>query len=73
MNIDLGAPDPASSVQMQALESLLLFYGVGALIVLFAGLALGRLSVLSLRDVRAAERRIAEEAEAEDEASRLPA
>ncbi len=68
VNIDLGTPDPASSVQMQALESLLLFYGVGALIVLLAGLALGRLSVLSLRDLRAAERRIAEE-QAEDEAA----
>jgi hypothetical protein len=64
LTIDLGTPDPASSIRMQALESMLLFYGVGAAILLLAGLALGRLSVHGVRDVQAAERRLAaEEAE----------
>jgi hypothetical protein len=57
--INLGAPDPTSSNGVQALESLLLFYGIGAAILLLAALALGRLSVLSVRDVQAAERRMA--------------
>lgn len=40
-----------------AVETLLLFTGLGALILLIAGTALGRLSVVSIRDVRAAQRR----------------
>jgi hypothetical protein len=60
-NISLGTPDPSSSTNVQALESLLFFYGVGAVIVFLSGLGLGRLSVRSVRDVRAAERRLAEE------------
>lgn len=66
MNLNLGTPDPTSSTGVQALESLLFFYGIGAAILLLAGLALGRLSVHSVRDVQAAERRLAaEEADAE--------
>jgi hypothetical protein len=66
LNLDIGTPDPTSSTGVQALESLLFFYGVGAAILLLAGVALGRLSVLSVRDVQAAERRIAaEQADAE--------
>jgi hypothetical protein len=59
LSIDLGTPDPTSSARMQSVESLLFFYGVGAAILFFAALALGRLSVVSVRDVRAAERRMA--------------
>jgi Na+-transporting methylmalonyl-CoA/oxaloacetate decarboxylase gamma subunit len=65
MDINLGSPDPTSSTSVQALQSLLLFYGVGAVILFLASLALGRLSVHSVRDVRAAERRVAEEQAAE--------
>jgi hypothetical protein len=46
------------------METLLLFTGIGFLILLFGALAVGRLSVVSVRDVRAAQRR-AYEAEAE--------
>jgi hypothetical protein len=66
LTIDLGTPDPSSSTRMQAVESLLLFYAIGAAILLVAGVALGRLSVRTLRDVQAAEQRLAaEEAEME--------
>ena len=40
-----------------ALETLVLFTGLGALILLLAGAAVGRLSVVGARDVRAARRR----------------
>jgi hypothetical protein len=64
LNLDLGRPDPANGTNNQALTSLLFFFAVGAAILFFASLALGRVSVLSVRDVRAAERRAeAEEAE----------
>jgi hypothetical protein len=39
------------------METLLLFTGIGALILFLGALALGRLSVVSVRDVRAAQRR----------------
>jgi hypothetical protein len=55
----IGTPDPASSTNVQALEELFFFYGVGALILFVASVALGRLSVQSLRDVAVAERRAA--------------
>ena len=55
----IGTPDPTSSTNVQALEELFFFYGVGALILFFASVALGRLSVQSLRDVAVAERRAA--------------
>jgi hypothetical protein len=60
-NISIGSPDPGSSTSVQALEALVFFYAVGAAIIFLAALGLGRLSVLSVRDVRAAERRLAEE------------
>ncbi|HEY7049875.1 MAG TPA: hypothetical protein VH373_21855 [Jatrophihabitantaceae bacterium] len=59
LNQTVGAPDPASTSNVQALEELFFFYGVGALILFFAAAALGRLSVQSVRDVAAAERRAA--------------
>jgi hypothetical protein len=64
MNLNPGQPDPSLGTNTRALASLLFFYAVGAAILFFASLALGRVSVLSVRDVRAAERRAeAEEAE----------
>jgi hypothetical protein len=59
----LGAPASTSS-GLRALESLAFFYGLGALIVFLAAGALGRLSVRSIRDVKAARRREAEAARA---------
>ena len=69
LNLDLGVPDPSSSGGEQALEALLFFYAIGAAILFVASLALGRLSVHSLRDVRAAERRVAAEQAAAQEAA----
>jgi hypothetical protein len=60
LNLNLGVPDPASSTGVQALAELLFFYAIGGAILLLAGLALGRLSVRSLRDVQAAQRRYEE-------------
>jgi hypothetical protein len=64
LKLDLGTPDPASRTGVRALVALLFFYGIGALILFLASVALGRLSVHSIRDVRAAERRVAAEEEA---------
>ena len=59
LNQSMGSPDPTSTTTVQALEELFFFYGVGALILFVAAVALGRLSVQSVRDVAAAERRAA--------------
>jgi hypothetical protein len=68
LNLSPGQPDPSSGKSVRALASLVFFYGIGAAILFVASLALGRLSVHSVRDVRAAERRAAaEEAAAEEE------
>jgi hypothetical protein len=68
LNLSPGQPDPTSREGVRALASLVFFYGIGAAILFVASLALGRLSVHSVRDVRAAERRAAaEEAAAEEE------
>ena len=72
LNLYIGVPNPASSVGVRALEGVLYFYGVGAAILFFGSVALGRLSVHGLRDVRAAERRAAaEEAAARAEQERI--
>src|SRR5215468_1296902 len=74
LNKSIGTPDPASSTNVQALEELFFFYGVGALILFFAAVALGRISVQSLRDAAVAERRAAAaEAAAPAEATAAPA
>lgn len=65
VGLDLGTPDPAAGQNKQALIELLFFFAIGAAILLVAGLALGRLSVHGVRDVRAAERRAAQDAERE--------
>jgi hypothetical protein len=64
LNLNIGIPDPTSSEGVRALEALLFFYGVGAAILFLASIALGRLSVHSVRDVRAAEHRALAEQEA---------
>lgn len=51
----------ASSSWGKAITTLLLFSGIGALILFLAAQALGRLSVISVRDVRAARRRDADD------------
>jgi hypothetical protein len=67
--LNIGSPGTplGSSKGLRALESLACFDGLGAVILFVAAGALGRLSVRSVRDVRAAQRR---EAEAEAEQRR---
>jgi hypothetical protein len=65
----LGVPIGTSSGQ-RAGETLALFTGLGALIIFFAAMAFGRLSVVTARDLRHAERREADRAEAEELAAR---
>lgn len=59
-----------SNKWLQAIESLALLSGLGALILFVSAAAVGRLSVRSVRDVRAAQRREAAAAEAEEEQRR---
>ncbi|HEV7204431.1 MAG TPA: hypothetical protein VGN18_07445 [Jatrophihabitans sp.] len=66
INVNHEIPDPRHGEKLQALDSLLLFYGIGALILFIAAVGLGRVSVQSVRDVRAAERRAAEAAAEEE-------
>jgi hypothetical protein len=74
IDLTLGVPNPASSTGVRALEAIAYFYGVGAAILFFGAVALGRLSVHGLRDVRAAERRVAaEQAAAREEQERAVA
>jgi hypothetical protein len=75
--LHLGSPGvPAGSeTGLRALESIAMFYGLGAVIIFFGAVAFGRLSVVSLRDVHAAERRqeaAAESAAVEREPEREP-
>jgi hypothetical protein len=65
----LGVPIGTSSGQ-RAAETLGLFTGLGAVILFLAAAAFGRLSVVTVRDMRRAERREAERAEAEERANR---
>jgi len=59
-----GQPDPTMGTNGRAATTLLYFFATGAVILFIASVALGRVSVLSVRDVRAAERRAeAEEAQ----------
>jgi hypothetical protein len=61
MNVSLGVPEPAGGPWHRAFDAVVLFYGIGAVIVFVAGTGVGRLSVVSVRDVQAAERRAAAE------------
>jgi hypothetical protein len=66
---NLGHPI-GTSAGHQAAERLVFFYALGAVILFVASTAFGRLSVVTLRDVRAAERRQAAiDAEAEERAA----
>jgi hypothetical protein len=65
----LGHPTGSTS-GLRAVETLAYFSGLGALILFFAATAFGRLSVVTLRDVRVAERREAARIEAEELAER---
>lgn len=59
----IGSPgQPAgTSTAIHSVETLVMFTGLGALILLFGAMAAGRLSVHSIRDVRAARRRVADD------------
>src|SRR6185437_6423440 len=52
---DVGVP-ASGSRNTRSWETIGMFTGVGALIILFAALAVGRLAVVGVRDVEAAER-----------------
>jgi hypothetical protein len=70
--ISLTAGAPASATPwVQTLEELFFFFAVGAAILFFSAMALGRLSVQSVRDVRAAQRRAEAEAAREAEERRI--
>lgn len=69
LQLGVGTPDPTSSSWVRALEFLFFYTAVGAAILFLAASAHGRLSVQSVRDVRAAERRAAEVAAAEEAAA----
>jgi hypothetical protein len=56
---------------LRAAETLGFFYGLGAIILFLAASAFGRLSVVTVRDVRVAERREAARIEAQEEARRV--
>jgi len=62
LTLNLGQPDPSMGTNARGAIAVLFFYATGAVILFFASLALGRVSVLSVRDVRAAERRAEAEA-----------
>jgi hypothetical protein len=59
---DVGSPIAATDTKRVWLE-LTYFYGLGALIVFFGAVALGRLSVRTARDIAYAERPVASDAE----------
>jgi hypothetical protein len=65
------AGTPVGSTLTRAVEQIGFFTGLGVVIVLFAAMALGRLSVISVRDARLAER--AAEAVAAEETAGEPA
>jgi hypothetical protein len=71
LHLHIGRPDPTSSSGTQAAAALLFFFGTGVAVVFFATVALGRLSVHSVRDVRVAQRRAAAEEAAAAEEQRL--
>lgn len=68
--ISTGAPE-SSGGWVQTLEALFFFYAIGAAILFFAASALGRLSVHSVRDARAAQRRVGAASAREAEERRL--
>lgn len=73
LQLGMGTPDPSSTTWVQTLERLFFYFAVGAAILFLASVALGRLSVHSVRDVRAAQRRAELEEAAAAEEARLAA
>jgi hypothetical protein len=71
ISLDPGTPDPASSPWVQTLESLFFYFAIGAAILFFASLALGRMSVHSVRDARIAQRRVEAAVAREEERRRF--
>ena len=69
LNLDIGAP-VSDHESVRVLETLGLFLALGVLIVLIAAVAVGRLSMRSIGDVRSAERTVLAEQEAEELARR---
>lgn len=65
----VGSPT-GSSTGLRAIEWLAYFYALGAVILFLSAAAFGRLSVVTVRDLRVAERRDAERREAEEAAAR---
>ncbi|MDQ6938043.1 MAG: hypothetical protein M3140_10100 [Actinomycetota bacterium] len=65
VNLDSVGSPLGSGERRRALETLGLFYAVGALLIFLGALSIGRLSVRSLRDVHAAQREIEQERERE--------
>lgn len=61
MSLSLGVPEPSGGPWHRAFDAVVLFYGIGALILFVAATGIGRLSVVSVRDIQAAERRAAAE------------
>jgi hypothetical protein len=70
ISLDAGTPVSGSN-WVQTLELLFFFYAIGAGILFFAATALGRLSVHSVRDARAAQRGLEAAAAREAEERRL--
>jgi len=68
IKLNPGQPDPTMGTNGRAATALLFFFATGAVILFIASVGLGRVSVLSVRDVRAAERR-AETEEAQRQAA----
>lgn len=61
LGVSIGVPEPSGGPWHRAFDAVVLFYGIGALILFVAATGIGRLSVVSMRDVQAAERRAAAE------------
>ncbi|HEY2296409.1 MAG TPA: hypothetical protein VGH43_01675 [Jatrophihabitans sp.] len=68
----IGQPK-GDNAGLRVAEILGFFYGLGAIILFLAASAFGRLSVVTVRDVKIAERREAARMEAEEEARRVDA
>jgi hypothetical protein len=74
--LHIGSPgQPAGSGNtVRAAESVAMFYGLGAVVIFFAAAAFGRLSLVTPRDVRAADQReqVAAEQAAAEQAAPVP-
>ena len=71
VSLSTGIPDPTLNPGTRPLVWLFFYYATGAAILFFATLALGRLSVHSVRDARSAQRRVEAAAAREEERRRF--